>query len=49
MVKLNLLDHTVSPPDKRILYFFCSCFKDLEIFIKFDGEKDLSFPDPEIK
>ena len=49
MVKLSLFDQTVSPPDKKILNFFCSCFKDLEIFIKFDGEKDLLFPDPEIK
>ena len=32
--KLNLLDETVSPPDKKIPYFFCSSFKDLEIFFK---------------
>ena len=49
MVKLNFLDQTVSPPDKKILYFFCSCFNYLDIFPKFFDEKDLLLPEPEIK
>jgi len=47
--KLSLLDNTVSPPHRKILYFFCSWFKDLVIFFKFMFEKVFLLPEPEIK
>ena len=49
IVKLNLFEKTVSPPHKKILYLFCSCFKDFEIIFKLDGENDFLLPDPDIK
>ena len=48
-VKLSLLENTVSPPLKKILYLFCSLFKDLEIFDKFNLEKVFLLPEAEIK
>ena len=47
--QLNFLEKTVSPPPRKILYFFCSWFKDFDIFDKFNLEKLFLFPDPEIK
>ena len=48
-MKLNLLENVVSPPHKYIEYLFCSSLSDFAIFFKFWFEKDLLFPDPEIK
>ena len=49
IVKLNLLEKTVSPPHSIKLYFFCSLFNDLETLAKFDCENVLLLPDPDIK
>ena len=49
IVKLIFFDTTVSPPHKKIFYFFCSCFNEFEIFLRFFLENDFVFPDPEIK
>ena len=49
IVKLNLLEKTVSPPLKNILYLFCSWLSDLLIFDKFNLEKLFLLPEPEIK
>ena len=48
-MKLNFFDLVVSPPHKRILYFFCSSASDFEILSKFVFEKKILFPDAEIK
>ena len=49
MVKLSFFEKTVSPPPKKILNLFCSCFKDLEIFFNLFCVNVFLLPDPEIK
>ena len=49
IVKLSLLEKTVSPPPNNILYLFCSVVSDLLIFDKFFLEKLFLLPEAEIK
>ena len=47
--KLNSFEKVVSPPHKKIPYFFCSCFNELDILDKFFCVNDFLFPLPDIK
>ena len=47
--KLSLFEKVVSPPHKKIPYFFCSCFNEFDIFYKFFFENVFLFPLPDTK
>ena len=49
IVKLNLFEKTVSPPQRKIENFFCSWWRDFEIFLIFFFENFFLLPEPEIK